>query len=699
MFAGPNHGAMVLHPSRSRRDFYWIIAAVAIFLCYASNFLYFFVDDEGIPLVYAQNLLRGRGLIYTTLEGRVESYTDFLHVLLDALFLGAVRLMHWPKLSVFFVGKAAALAAGAGCVVVAFLTMRRMQSMSDQGALSGLAVLVLSGPLAVWSCSSMETAPFALLVALLTYALVAGSQSPEPLHFDRLTAVAAVLVVLERLDGALYSAVLVAAFVVFAGRDRRIALCKRVVLPVVAVLIVYHGWRVWYFGNLLNLPLYAKVLYKLMPQHHLLVKAPATPYGVRFIQIYGWPAVLIVVAAAGLATRRSRPIRPLVLAGVALVAYVSLVGDWMFGLRFFAPLMPLAAVIVAVAFSVLFVDRRMLAWTVAICVVVWSGISARAFERGYESATGSASWLRAPSSDRSRFFSTYYGLLEVARTRIGSGERVAYNQAGFLPFMLNLENIDNLGICSRFYAHLPVRDLFFTEVGHYAPLTANPSIGAEEAYLLYQDVPFVIQRGDLLRAANNGRTPAELMGGYYRLLARDPEDNDVVYARTGRDASEYKRDPRLFFENLAHTAYLETAIVNNKPVASEEITSTLAFLRESTGSVIADPSYDLDIRFAREDVDVSELDINQIQSLHQPVTVSLELLSASGVSRDRATLTLETGETRGYAKRLSSTVKAARLVMRIATTTRTRSRVSITDLRVQGQTPQLARYIRETLKF
>jgi hypothetical protein len=37
--------------------------------------------------------------------------------------------------------------------------------------------------------------------------------------------------------------------------------------------------------------------------------------------------------------------------------------------------------------------------------------------------------------------------------------------------------------------------------------------------------------------------------------------------------------------------------------------------------------------------------------------------------------------------------------MRIATTTRTRSRVSITDLRVQGQTPQLARYIRETLKF
>jgi hypothetical protein len=35
--------------------------------------------------------------------------------------------------------------------------------------------------------------------------------------------------------------------------------------------------------------------------------------------------------------------------------------------------------------------------------------------------------------------------------------------------MLDLENIDELGICSRFYAQLPTRDVFFTEVGRYAP--------------------------------------------------------------------------------------------------------------------------------------------------------------------------------------------------------------------------------------
>jgi hypothetical protein len=119
--------------------------------------------------------------------------------------------------------------------------------------------------------------------------------------------------------------------------------------------------------------------------------------------------------------------------------------------------------------------------------------------------------------------------------------------------MLNLENIDNLGICSRFYAHLPVRDLFFTEVGHYAPLRANPSIGAEEAYLLYQDVPFVIQRGDLLRAANSGRTPPELMGGYYLLLVRTVGQRRHLRANQ-RDASN-GRSPAVFRE-LAHTAYV-----------------------------------------------------------------------------------------------------------------------------------------------
>ena len=53
------------------------IAAVALFTVYALNFLYYFVDDEAIPYVYAQNILHGKGLAYNGLEGRVKGYRTF----------------------------------------------------------------------------------------------------------------------------------------------------------------------------------------------------------------------------------------------------------------------------------------------------------------------------------------------------------------------------------------------------------------------------------------------------------------------------------------------------------------------------------------------------------------------------------------------------------------------------------------------
>src|SRR4029453_17981453 len=99
----------------------WILAvAFVVFATYTANFLYFFVDDEGISLVYAQQLLRGHGLVDNSLEGRVEGYTNFLHVMLDTALLAGVRALRWPKLSVFFLGKAVSLLAGFGTILVTF---------------------------------------------------------------------------------------------------------------------------------------------------------------------------------------------------------------------------------------------------------------------------------------------------------------------------------------------------------------------------------------------------------------------------------------------------------------------------------------------------------------------------------------------------------------------------------------------------
>ena len=188
-----------------------VLCAVLVFVVYAGNFLYFFVDDEGIPLVFARNLLRGRGLSYNTLEGPVEGYTDFLHVLTSALTLGVVQAVGASTISVFFIGKAVSFLAGIGTVVMTWQTVRRTAGVTAMAALAGLLLLATAGPLAVWACSSLETATFVFLLSVLLFAVHAGQQRDAP-GLDTLAAVSASAVVLERLDGPVYVAAVLGAY-------------------------------------------------------------------------------------------------------------------------------------------------------------------------------------------------------------------------------------------------------------------------------------------------------------------------------------------------------------------------------------------------------------------------------------------------------------------------------------------------------
>lgn len=104
--------------TRDRLPRWLAFAAIGLFLVYAANFLYFFVDDEAIPYVYAQNVLNRHGLAYNIIEGPAEGYSDFLHVWLCTLILALVRGLHLSKILVFFIGKGVSLAAGAAVIGV-----------------------------------------------------------------------------------------------------------------------------------------------------------------------------------------------------------------------------------------------------------------------------------------------------------------------------------------------------------------------------------------------------------------------------------------------------------------------------------------------------------------------------------------------------------------------------------------------------
>ena len=157
---------------------------------------------------------------------------------------------------------------------------------------------------------------------------------------------------LERLDGTVYIAAVLGAYVLCADSGRRRALATRV------------GGQCWRCSRPITVGGYGysatgstcrstpKYCYKLWPHGNLVTKPPALSYWAQFVEAYGWVLVglLGLTLLYGLRDRRVWPV--IIATGVAL-AYASVVGDWMFGLRMFAAALPWLAVGTILSLSVL----------------------------------------------------------------------------------------------------------------------------------------------------------------------------------------------------------------------------------------------------------------------------------------------------------------------------------------------------------
>ena len=654
--------------------------ASLLFLAYAGCFLYFFVDDEAIPLVYAHNLLRGRGLIYTVLEGRVEGYSDFLHVLWSTVLLTITRAFSWSRLLPLLIGKAVSLVAG---VLVVVLTARALTAMRVRApaASAGLVFVALAGPLAVWSASSLETAVFTL--TLLAFA---GALWQERLST---AVVLGILLALERIDGPIYIGIALAA--ALAGFPRRWRFLLQVGALVAAAVIAYQAWRLVYFGSLLSTPMAAKVLHRIASPPRALVKAPTIAYLEGLIGIYGWTGVAALIAAAALAVRNE--VGRLALAIIVLIGlYAERVDDWMFGWRFAVAMVPFVAVVLAVA-----VDRlpRRASAVAATAVAVWSGIAAMTFARQYqENESRPIFWLH-PRGGEEAWLGRYAELLAVGRELMHAGDRVAYNQAGLLAYVLELENIDDLGICSRFEARLPTTDVYYTGVGRYSPINNTPVIRTAHAYLLYQNVRFLVSPVDLLLKANHGRIPDRVLDDAFARVHDPRLRENVLYRRTDKPMERFGRDPIAFTENVAHYSHVIAAAIDGHPLADAEIGPRMPFVRELGWAQDYGGSLSIDLTFAKTPVDVTELYLEGASS-SSPATLAITLGDGSRRAVYRSELPVGPTE-RPVLLSLPAGTRAVSLSLALHATER--ARATLTDLRLQGQTPELAAFVRRTLRF
>jgi hypothetical protein len=660
----------------------WGVAAVVLFLLHASCYLYFFVDDEGITLVYANNLLHGHGLAYAPSDGRSEGYSNFLHVFVMAALLAVIDALHVDRWWTFVAGGLFSLACGAILIALVWRVAGRLALPALPRATAAV-LLALSAPLAVWSNSSLETVPFALAFMALVASTLPGLTRPG------LAALAAIAVMLLRVDGALFAGVWLGARWIAGDAGTRRTILLRVLPVVGAAAALYIAWRWWYFGAWLSLPLQTKVAHKLAGAEATVVWTSRADYLRRFVAVAGWPVMLGVPAlAAGMLVRRARnaAATALVVAATALVAYIGVVGDWMFGFRFLVPLLAPMAVSSGLVLAWIEERRPRAARAAAAIALAAAGWSAVRFVGIYEADQRKPAFWRSVSIDPARRFGEYYEALEALRPLTQPGMRLAYHEAGFVPFMLGVENIDMLGLTSRFIAGAPTLDAIFTDVGRYYPVTDEPAHHAVHAYLVYRGPELLVVRSNWMRTANAGRVPPSVLHGYYDLVQETR--TFAIYRRSSRPADPARVRASGFLENLAHPAYAERIALNGvrmTPAAALEKLPSLTHGGAST--IVADPSWSLHID-PHDGSRVHELYVDGAAP-PEDIRIEIRLVSRAHTVSARFEHIARAGERLRFRHRLASGQLTDTIDIRFTSVSGRRVAVDLRALRVMGQRPAL----------
>ena len=214
----------------------------------------FVTDDALITLRYARHLVEGYGIVWNPGEGRVEGYSNFLHLLIGAAAIGVDAP---PLIVLRWLNRIAVLA-------LVFATWLWALRVCRQPALAAGAALLmgLHAPLAFWASSGLETALYALCVTLgLYFALIA------PVRQRVWAALPFLFAALARPEGPIFPLTVAIVTAGAAGwrQGRPLPALRAFLREHAAWLLLfgvpyasYFAWRCWYFGYLLPNSVYIK---------------------------------------------------------------------------------------------------------------------------------------------------------------------------------------------------------------------------------------------------------------------------------------------------------------------------------------------------------------------------------------------------------------------------------------------------------
>jgi hypothetical protein len=322
-------------PSRAPEVISWLLFAVAlVYAAYEVYRLRWVCDDAFISMRYAQNLVRGLGLVFNAGE-KVEGYTNFLWTLFMA---GGLKTGVNPVGLTMVLG---ALSYFGTVATFAVISWRLIESAAARFFLPVTALaLLLHHDAHIYATSGLETAWVTLLISAGFALLLLGRSTRAALAAGLILT----LSVLSRPDAMIF---VVAGLVFLVWEQRRINLrVLAFIAPLVLIYAPYWLWRYNYYGYPFPNTYYAKSAY-----------LPYYEQGWRYIGLYARSYYLFylvpLLALLLIGQERKRLLAPtrwhdttraLVLTLLFLVPYVAYVvrvgGDFMFA-RFLIPVTPL----------------------------------------------------------------------------------------------------------------------------------------------------------------------------------------------------------------------------------------------------------------------------------------------------------------------------------------------------------------------
>lgn len=304
--------------------------SVLLLLCAAAAWIRFPgslppYEDAAMLMRYMEHVASGAGIAWNVGHPPTDGATDLLAVLLAA---GLMHITGMPAET------AVRLLDGASIVAVAaiVLTVSWRRCRSPFLAVFAVAWIIL-GPILVYTEVYFVTPLFALLALLTWLAAKAARERPEA-RSGILFAAVAVLLTLDRPEGAFLSAFI--ALAMLATRQMRLSTFGVFVAVGVICGALYLLWRVHYFGHLLPNPFYIKGQGAVHP--HALLAA------IRGVLIMAAPFVLILGAGLAVGRLRAQSAAPLLTAALFTMLWLLLSSATNYEYRFQYAIVPLLAV-------------------------------------------------------------------------------------------------------------------------------------------------------------------------------------------------------------------------------------------------------------------------------------------------------------------------------------------------------------------